>query len=108
MDEENIETSMFGRSDPWKNTFLGEFQVIAAIPIGKNFSNQEIDALRNYHNLEFLKILFATYDPVAAPYVPNRHGIAHGLDTDYPTEERSARLFLLLDMLHEMLEGLTP
>lgn len=79
-----------------------------ALPRDHLPTDQDIQALINYHNLAFLESLYAHYNPTnrMEPVALNRHALAHGLWLTYASEEASTRSFLFLDMVHSLVDEL--
>lgn len=91
------------------NEFKKSFAVLSDIPTDRPASLKEVIAIINYYNLRALEALYDAYAPERHqdPVSIRRHAIAHGLWTNYDSEEFSLKLFLQLDMLHSMLVQLT-
>jgi hypothetical protein len=93
---------------PVRKHFQDKFKQLEAMPKGRKVKHKHVQLMENYHNLSVLERLYDTYYPAGqgAPDTVNRHAIAHGLWLGYDTVETSLYLFLLLDMLHAMMEQL--
>jgi hypothetical protein len=89
--------------------FKKSFAILSDIPADRPATMKEVIAIINYYDLRALEALYDSYAPEEHqdPVSIQRHAIAHGLWTNYDSEEFSLRLFLQLDMLHSMLVQLT-
>src|ERR1051325_783924 len=93
---------------PIRQIFQDKFDRLSAVPPDLDITYEDVQLIENYHNLAVLERLYQIYRPEQhqAPDTVNRHAISHGLWIDYDKAETSTYLFLLLDMLHAMLEQL--
>ncbi len=103
-------TEDFTDSNFWsiRNRFCEKFKRVTDLPEDHEPDVDDVQALENYYNLRVIESLYQNYRPEQhqAPDGISRHAIGHGLWIDYDTEEGSLYLFLLLDMVHAMLEQL--
>lgn len=90
-----------------RTKFRNKFKQLGSAPSRRHVTYEDVRALENFYNLGALEQLYKHFAPgVAGESGLNRHGIAHGVWVNYASIEASTRLFLLLDMLHSMLEQL--
>jgi hypothetical protein len=104
-DTDNFTHNSFG---PVRRLFQDKFETLNTIPKGHKVTHEEVQLMENYYNLAVLERLYHRYQPEEheAPETVNRHAIGHGLWIGYNSAQASTYLFLLLDMLHAMLEQL--
>lgn len=93
---------------PIRDRFREKFEQVTDLPQDHELDFDDVQALENYYNLQVIESLYQNYRPEQhqAPDGISRHAIGHGMWIDYGTEEGSLYLFLLLDMVHAMLEQL--
>jgi len=96
------------RLEPIMNRLKQKFYQLERADREEKMKFEDVEAVMNYHNLRTLEKLFSAYDPrtPTEPNDVNRHAVSHGLWLSYSTNETSTKLFLLLDMLHLILEQL--
>ncbi|MEM8534896.1 MAG: hypothetical protein AAGF95_28915 [Chloroflexota bacterium] len=86
--------------------FEKNFKQLESIPRKEEMKFGDLTAIMNYYNLKTIERLYGDYDPKnhTNPQDINRHAVAHGLWLNYSDRTTSTKLFLLLDMIHSMVQ----
>jgi hypothetical protein len=90
-----------------KEEFKKKIKKLDSVPKDQKPTPDDIRQIRNYHNLRILEdTVYKNFDPAREPEPDwiNRHAITHRCSLKYTNVKFSTWLFLLLDMIHSMLE----